>query len=46
VNAKLQSQVILLGGTVSYLAPEEPGIAIGDNLERAWDFWKRKVKDK
>jgi len=46
MNAKLQAQAILLGGTVSYVAPEPPGTVIADGGDRAWDFWKRKVNDK
>jgi HCOMODA/2-hydroxy-3-carboxy-muconic semialdehyde decarboxylase len=46
MNAKLQAQAILLGGTVSYLAPEPPGTVIADGGDRAWDFWKRTAKDK
>ena len=36
MNAKVQAQAILLGGTVTYLEPEDSGVAVGDNFERAW----------
>jgi hypothetical protein len=42
----LQTQAILLGGKVAYLEPEDAGVVIGDNYERAWDYWKRRAKDK
>jgi ribulose-5-phosphate 4-epimerase/fuculose-1-phosphate aldolase len=46
MNARLQAQAILLGGKVNYIEPPEPGTTLGDNYDRVWDFWKRKVKDK
>jgi ribulose-5-phosphate 4-epimerase/fuculose-1-phosphate aldolase len=46
MNAKLQAQAILLGGKVTYIEPQEPGTTLGDNYDRAWDFWKRKVNNK
>src|SRR5205085_7776296 len=46
MNARLQAQAIVLGGKVTYIEPQEPGTTLGDNFERAWDFWKRKVNIK
>jgi HCOMODA/2-hydroxy-3-carboxy-muconic semialdehyde decarboxylase len=46
MNAKVQAQAILLGGDVTYIEPEAPGSVIGDAGDRAWDFWKRRIKDK
>ena len=46
MNARLQVQAILLGGKVNYIEPPELGTTLGDNYDRAWDFWKRRVKDK
>ena len=46
MNAKLLAQAIALGGTVTYIEPEAPGTVIADGGDRAWDFWKRKIKDK
>ncbi len=44
VNAKLQAQTILLGGTVSYLAPEEAADPeSGDSEEREWEIWKQRL---
>jgi ribulose-5-phosphate 4-epimerase/fuculose-1-phosphate aldolase len=50
LNAKHQSQAIALGGTVTYLDPQEARrvIAAGENggYQRAWELWKRKVAAK
>jgi HCOMODA/2-hydroxy-3-carboxy-muconic semialdehyde decarboxylase len=44
VSAKLQADAIRLGGTVTYMEPEEAQASTGDNFERAWDYWKRRLK--
>jgi len=45
LNARLQLQAILLGGSVKYLDPEEAQkTGAQDGFERAWDYWKRRVK--
>jgi HCOMODA/2-hydroxy-3-carboxy-muconic semialdehyde decarboxylase len=46
VSAKLQAEAIRLGGTVTYMEPEEARVSTGDNFERAWDYWKRRLKEK
>jgi len=46
MNARLQTQAILLGGKITYIEPEEPGTILGDGGDRAWDFWKRSVSGK
>jgi ribulose-5-phosphate 4-epimerase/fuculose-1-phosphate aldolase len=48
VNAKVQSQAMLLGGgKVTYLEPEEARKAAPqDGFERAWAFWKQQVSAK
>ena len=47
LNAKLQTQAIALGGTLTYLDPQEARrvMAAGENggYQRAWDLWKRKA---
>ena len=44
MNAKLQLQAIQLGGSVTYLDPEEAKkTGAQDGFERAWDLWKHKV---
>lgn len=44
VNAKLQTQALLLGGKVTYLDPEEARKAAPqDGYERAWEDWSQKV---
>jgi hypothetical protein len=44
INAKSQAQTILLGGTVSYLAPEEAtDPESGDAEEREWEIWKQRL---
>jgi HCOMODA/2-hydroxy-3-carboxy-muconic semialdehyde decarboxylase len=45
MNARLQWQAISLGGPVTYLNPEEARMAgAQDGFERAWDFWRSKLK--
>jgi len=45
MNARLQAQAMALGGTITYLEPEEARLyAASDNYERAWDLWKRQPK--
>jgi HCOMODA/2-hydroxy-3-carboxy-muconic semialdehyde decarboxylase len=45
LNAQLQREAILLGGSVKYLDPAEAQKAgAQDGYERAWDYWKRRVK--
>jgi HCOMODA/2-hydroxy-3-carboxy-muconic semialdehyde decarboxylase len=47
LNARVQEQAILLGGTVKYFEPEEAKkTAPQDGFERAWDVWKRKASAK
>ena len=47
LNARLQSQVIGLGGDITYLDPEEAKqvLASGENVgyERPWGIWKKKA---
>ena len=46
VNARLQAQAIALGGTVTYLSPEEARrveATMGSTLGRPWELWKRKA---
>jgi ribulose-5-phosphate 4-epimerase/fuculose-1-phosphate aldolase len=45
LNARLQAQAMALGGTVTYLDSEEARLymADGNNYDRAWELWKRKV---
>ena len=47
LNAKLQTQAIALGGTVTFLDPQEARgvMAAGENggYQRAWEVWKRKA---
>jgi ribulose-5-phosphate 4-epimerase/fuculose-1-phosphate aldolase len=48
LNAKLQTQAIALGGTITYLDPQEARrvMAAGENggYLRAWELWKRGKK--
>jgi ribulose-5-phosphate 4-epimerase/fuculose-1-phosphate aldolase len=45
MNARLQWQAITLGGSVTYLDPEEAQkTGAQDGFERAWDYWKRQLK--
>jgi HCOMODA/2-hydroxy-3-carboxy-muconic semialdehyde decarboxylase len=49
MNAKLQAQAMALGGTVTYLEPEEIEKAtatIGGSLGRPWELWRRKALGK
>jgi ribulose-5-phosphate 4-epimerase/fuculose-1-phosphate aldolase len=49
VNARLQSQAVLLGGEVNYLTPGEGAKADAVNfvvLERIWGLWKMRVAPK
>jgi HCOMODA/2-hydroxy-3-carboxy-muconic semialdehyde decarboxylase len=44
LNAQLQAQALALGGTVTYLDPEEARRRAGPNpYDRAWDLWKSKA---
>ena len=46
-NAKIQSQTLALGGSITYLSPEEARqvMAAGENggYQRAWDLWKQQA---
>lgn len=46
LNARVQSQAIAIGGSVTYLAPEESRkiMEAGENrgYDRAWEAWKKK----
>lgn len=45
LNARLELQAIALGGSVTYLDPVEAEKAGGqDGFERAWDYWKSRLK--
>jgi len=49
VNARLQLQAIQLGGTITYLEPEEGRLAtqnIMATVGRPWELWKRKALGK
>ena len=44
INARLQTQAIALGGSVTYLDPEEARKRDAPNVyDRAWEMWKRKA---
>jgi ribulose-5-phosphate 4-epimerase/fuculose-1-phosphate aldolase len=46
LNAALQQQAIALGGTVTYLVPEESALSVptqGSVIGRPWELWKRMV---
>ena len=45
VNARAQMQAIALGGTISYVEPDEAKLRLADpnEYERAWDLWKKKL---
>jgi HCOMODA/2-hydroxy-3-carboxy-muconic semialdehyde decarboxylase len=44
LNARLQAQAIGLGGTPTYLDPQEAAkINAAYNYDRAWELWKRKA---
>jgi HCOMODA/2-hydroxy-3-carboxy-muconic semialdehyde decarboxylase len=43
-NARLQAQAMALGGTVTYLDPEEARLyEASAGYDRAWELWKRKA---
>ena len=44
-NARMQSAAMALGGPVKYIAAEEAMAMAkaGGDLERAWDYWKRRA---
>jgi len=47
LNAKLQLEAIQLGGSVTYLDPEEAKkTGAQDGFERAWDYWKHRANAK
>jgi len=47
VGAKLQTEAIALGGTISYLDPEEGRrIEARRDYSRPWEMWKRKAMAK
>jgi hypothetical protein len=47
MNARLQEQAVLLGGSVTYLDPEEAAkTGAQDGFERAWDYWKARLNSK
>jgi ribulose-5-phosphate 4-epimerase/fuculose-1-phosphate aldolase len=49
LNAQLQQQAIALGGSVTYLVPEEAVLAIPTHaatIMRPWELWKRTVGTK
>jgi ribulose-5-phosphate 4-epimerase/fuculose-1-phosphate aldolase len=46
VNARRQSQAIVLGGDITYLTPEEGAKADAVNLlvlDRIWNLWKARI---
>lgn len=43
MNARLQAQAMALGGSVTYLDPEEVRKALLDGYQRGWELWKRKA---
>jgi ribulose-5-phosphate 4-epimerase/fuculose-1-phosphate aldolase len=46
LNALLQQQAITLGGTVTYLVPEEAALTVPVQeltIMRPWELWKRKI---
>ncbi len=46
VNARLQMQALGLGGSITYLEPEEGKLAetnIATTIARPWELWKRKA---
>lgn len=46
VNARLQVQAIILGGSITYLEPEEGRLAavnIAGTIGRPWELWKKKA---
>jgi len=46
LNALLQQQAITLGGSVTYLVPEEAALSVPTQesvIMRPWELWKRKI---
>jgi HCOMODA/2-hydroxy-3-carboxy-muconic semialdehyde decarboxylase len=43
LSARVQAQAIALGGTVTYLDPQEARQSVADGYQRAWELWKRKA---
>ena len=46
MNARLQAQAMALGGSVTYLDPEEARKAeasVGGTVSRPWELWKRRA---
>jgi len=44
INARVQAQAMALGGTITYLEPEEVRKYLApNNYDRAWELWKREV---
>ena len=46
-NAKIQAQALTLGGSLTYLSPEEAKRAeasVGGTVVRPWELWKRKLR--
>jgi HCOMODA/2-hydroxy-3-carboxy-muconic semialdehyde decarboxylase len=48
LNARIQLQTALLGGTTSHIDPAEARLRMGDPNEyaRAWELWKRKLNNR
>jgi HCOMODA/2-hydroxy-3-carboxy-muconic semialdehyde decarboxylase len=45
LNARIQLQAIVLGGTITEISPEEARkYAASDNYSRAWELWKKKAR--
>jgi ribulose-5-phosphate 4-epimerase/fuculose-1-phosphate aldolase len=45
MDARMQREAMALGGPVTYLTREEADLAAAqDGFERAWDFWRSKVR--
>jgi ribulose-5-phosphate 4-epimerase/fuculose-1-phosphate aldolase len=46
-NARMQAQALALGGTITYIDPEEARqFNAPNNYDRAWELWKRKATGK
>jgi len=45
LNATLQAQAMSLGGSISYLDPQEAREEILDHYQRAWELWKRQAQE-
>jgi HCOMODA/2-hydroxy-3-carboxy-muconic semialdehyde decarboxylase len=44
LNARMQAQALALGGTITYLDPEEARLYIApNNYDRAWELWRKQV---